>query len=867
MKLTWLDDIQINQTEVGGKALAIAQLRQANFSIPNGFVLSDLEFISCQKLVADNIHSQEEKTNHSLDLQLSINNQAVIQKAIATLCPNNELLAVRSSAIGEDSNIASFAGQFKSILNVRVENIEAEILKVWQSASDNTVKSYRQTKHLQIQPMAILIQPMIAAEIAGVAFSRDPISAEQNIIINAVRGLGDRLMAGDITGQNYVINRLNNIIESPQESPILDNKKILEITSLVRQIEQYFGQPQDIEWAIAANQLYLLQARPITTLHNLLEVDGIFQLWDNSNIIESYSGITTPLTFSFARKAYTEVYQQFCFFMGVSPQKISQKRTVFQNMIGFIQGRIYYNLLNWYRVLAMLPALKLNAGFMEQMMGVKEELPKNFIKEIQAEAEIKNWGDRRQSFQTILVLFFNFFTLESRIKKYYQRIETVVTPTKNLTPPIDMNLWRADELVNHYRTVEEKLLAHWDAPLINDFFAMIFYGLLRTTTEKWCGDQTNSLHNALIASTENVVSAEPLKLMHEMAAELQALDIEILAKGSLKEIQQWLKKQPEFTLKYQVYLEKFGDRCLGELKLESPTLRDQPLSLFRSIAQLAQIPNIKNTSNKSMQVEAEVTAFSTLKNNIFKRFIFYWILKNTRRLIRNRENLRFERTKVFGLARRIFMQLGKRLSQINRLNSDEDIFYLEVEEIMGFVSGTATCQNLQGLVDLRRQEYQMYQQTSVPGDRFSTRGIVYQGNQFQASAPAEMPTSNLYQQGKSCAVGRAQGEVRIVKNPQQFLQQCSHNAGAGYILVAESTDPGWVLLFPHAAGLLVERGSVLSHVAIVCRELGLPMITDLVGITQWLHDGDRVEIDGATGKIYKLETEAIAPSNVSRKYV
>ncbi|AFY38427.1 Pyruvate, water dikinase [[Leptolyngbya] sp. PCC 7376] len=858
-KIIWLQDIEEHQNEVGGKAKAIAQLLQAGFSVPNGFVVTDLSFdIELKQLVTINSTIQKEKDG--VICKLRAEDKLFLEKAFHKLESNNKFVAIRSSATSEDGQLLSFAGQFKSFLNVSSQNIEDAVIEVWKSAQNKSVSSYQKAQKIQSssQSMAILIQPMIVAELAGVAFSVDPISGQRNVVINVVEGLGDRLMSGEVTGQSYTVNRFGQVTSRSAEDAILSDEQLLRITELVRQVERYFGQPQDIEWAIADNKLYLLQARPITTLKDLPDPDGVFQLWDNSNIVESYSGVTTPLTFSFARKAYTKVYQQFCRFMGVSKPQVLQNQAIFRNMIGFIQGRIYYNLLNWYRILAMLPAAKINAHFMEQMMGVKEELPEDIIAEIQASTQPKNWREDWQARKVIFSLILNFLTLERRIKKYYQRVNEALVLRETETTPSNMNLWRVDELVAYYRSVETNLLAHWDAPLINDFFAMIFYGLLHRLTEKWCGDQTDSLHNALISAEGDVISAEPLILMRKMASELNEEDVKLLAQGNLREIKRWLQTQPNFARQYQAYLEKFGDRCLAELKLESPTLHDQPLLLFRSISQISQVAPVEKESNNQLRQDAEKKAFIALKKKPLKQIIFRWILNNTRRLIRNRENLRFERTRVFGLARRIFMQLGRQLAQVQKLNTAEDIFYLEVEEIMSFFGGTSTCQNLQGLVDLRRVEFQKYKIESAPGDRFSTKGMVYQGNQFQSIQISDFQEMTTFRQGKSCAVGRVKGQVCIVRDPQKFLQQNRQNSDYSYILVAESTDPGWILLFPHAMGLLVERGSVLSHVAIVCRELGLPMITDLSGITQWLNDGDWVEIDGSTGKIYKLETEAIA---------
>ena len=161
--------------------------------------------------------------------------------------------------------------------------------------------------------------------------------------------------------------------------PALTDDEVRAVAALARQAGHHFGRPQDIEWAIEDGCLYLLQARPITALSEVVDPDGALCLWDNSNIAESYAGVTTPLTFSFARRAYEEVYRQFCRLMRVPAARIAAHDDIFPRMLGLIRGRVYYNLLSWYRVLALLPGYALNRGFMEQMMGVRERLPESLL--------------------------------------------------------------------------------------------------------------------------------------------------------------------------------------------------------------------------------------------------------------------------------------------------------------------------------------------------------------------------------------------------------------------------------------------------------------------------------------------------------
>jgi pyruvate,water dikinase len=224
------------------------------------------------------------------------------------------------------------------------------------------------------------------------------------------------------------------------------------------------------------------------------------------------------------------------------------------------------------------------------------------------------------------------------------------------------------------------------------------------------------------------------------------------------------------------------------------------------------------------------------------------VLRQARTRIRDRENLRFERTRLFGRVRRIFLEFGRRFSSLGVLDSPRDIFHLEVEEILGFVEGTGTSTNLKGLAALRKFEYEGHRRSEPPPDRFETRGAVSLVIIPCFGAAGSPPTGET-RTGLGCCAGFVRGRVRVIADPRSATLQ------EGEILVAERTDPGWVMLFPAAAGLLVERGSLLSHSAIVAREMGIPAVVAVAGLTHWLKDGDRVELDGASGVVRRLDRQ------------
>src|SRR5207302_10774316 len=185
-------------------------------------------------------------------------------------------------------------------------------------------------------------------------------------------------------------------------APVLTDEQAAAAAALARQSGRRFGRPQDVEWAVEGGKLYLLQSRPITSLNAVADPDGVVNIWDNSNIAESYNGVTTPLTFSFARRAYEEVYRQFCRILRVPGAQVEASADVFRHMLGLVRGRVYYNLLNWYRLLSLLPGFKANRRFMEQMMGVKEGLPEHFVAEMSQSTRAERFKDRFRFFGSLL---------------------------------------------------------------------------------------------------------------------------------------------------------------------------------------------------------------------------------------------------------------------------------------------------------------------------------------------------------------------------------------------------------------------------------------------------------------------------------
>ena len=852
----------ISESVIGAKAKNLYQLKTLGFRVPDWVVIPH---ISLMEISTESFH---DKTATQINEIISsfVFPEFYLHKIIS-LFPADTLFAVRSSAEDEDGSGFSFAGQFESYLNIPKEKLEENIKKVWHSAFSERVLQYRKTHNLKATfNVSVIIQQMVKAEISGVAFSVNPATGERNVkVINAVYGLGEGLVSGTLNADSFFIKdkkitseiatkthqvnidysiksstRLIPVEIYKQNVSTLNEDQISEITTALDICEKEWGKPQDIEFAYAGGLLYLLQARPVTNLYGIGDLNGEYILWDNSNIIESYPGVTTPLTFSFISKSYEDAYSLFCAFLGVNTEVLKENKHVFANTLGLINGRVYYNLKSWYHMLAMLPGYSINARFMEKMMGVKErfDFPENYRLPMG-----KAWW---RIMKMAVKMYFRFISLPRKRTHFVTLVNTTIAEYKNM----DLTRKNPNELMQLYRDFETKLLNEWKAPLLNDFFAMIWYGMLGKKCKKYFGDKNPNIHNDLLCGSNDIISIQPIH-------RCMALSEVICANNELKEvfrnndenvIWKMLSTNPDYAeVKKEIdrYIDDFGERCVGELKLETVSYTQDPAKFIKQLRGyvLAEMTS-RITSGKveeELRNNAEEEINRSLKYKPFKKWTLKRTINKARELVSARENLRYQRTRAFGIVRELFIQIGKRFYAEGIIEESRDIFYLTKEEIFSFIEGTSVTQNLKASIALRKHEFEKYRNQKSPSERFATYGTVYHGNDFFSLKKAAMMPADL--KGIGCSPGKVKGKVKIVLDPNEI------NSLNGDILVTSSTDPGWTILFPGCSGIIVERGSLLSHSAIVSREMGKPCIVSVTGLLARLTTGDEIEMDGSTGEI------------------
>jgi pyruvate,water dikinase len=814
-----------------------------------------------------------------------------LRTALAQRFGEEVLVAVRSSAATEESARHSFAGMYDSVLDVQGADATLEaIQQVWASFFGHRALAYRRRHGLPAADvqLAVIVQRMIAARRSGVMFTCDPVSGDRDeIVIDVVPGSGAKLVQGEQDPETIrarktdchpardggiapttddpvpgtVETAVPGATPGATQQPLLTDSQVRTASAAGFALERLLGGPQDVEFCFdAEGRFFVLQSRPITAIGESAAQPDNVMIWDNSNIIESYNGVTTPLTFSFIRRAYSIVYQCFAEVMGISPQTVQAHRSTFENMLGLFQGRVYYNLKNWYRLVRLFPGYQYNRGFMETMMGLKE--PIVLEEEQPSPGILRRWLVELPALVRLVVsIGWKFRRIESIVGQFQQHFDAHYEQWRR----IDFRGQEPHELLALYRHMEDALLWNWKAPIINDFYVMVAYGMLKKLCFQWCDDSNGSLQNGLLCGSGEVPSAEPARRVLELvrtAAGSEALRALILSEP-IESLPRKVASEPQFEAFQSLlnrYLDEYGLRCESELKLEQPSYRDRPDQLYqvvRDYLRLGDVAALDDDLHRQRQRDqrqdaerAAMEAISQTSGWLPRRWIFRKVLRAARHGVANREAMRFARTKIYGISRAMFRALGEQLADADALDSAQDIFYLTTDEVWDYVQGTAVSTDLRGLVTTRRREYDAYRAGNPPppDDRFETMGLPYLRSELRRPDDAGRPEGLATLQGVACCPGVVEGTVQV-------LQRVGDARGfTGDILVAPRTDPGWVPLFPAFRGMLIERGSALSHSAIVAREMGIPTVVGIRGLLEQVPPGSRVRIDGGRGTVEILST-------------
>lgn len=790
-------------------------------------------------------------------------------------------VAVRSSGVDEDRRHLSFAGQYATFLNVTgLEAVAGRVRDCWASAYSARSLTYRLLHGLPAHPpgMAVILQRMVPAETSGVLFTADPVTGRRDeLVVSAAFGLGEALVSGGVDADTVVVDRRDGTVRHSvvgdkrerldplsggsgvtvtpvavehRARPALEAADLARLRACAERIEELFGVPQDIEWAIAAGTLWILQSRPVSGLPRP-QPTGEVRVWDNSNIIESFGEVVSPLTFSFARHAYRRVYQDHCALLGVPRADLERLGDTFGALLGRFDGRVYYNVLNWYKIIRLLPGYGLHRRLLAAATGVRETSGELADQQHPIDSR---WRERLVRVRVGWRFGWAVLTLRRRVARFIDGFDRAYSEFDAIEYS-GMSGECVDRLLGD---LERRLLARWGGTAVLDTVVMLSAGVLHLLTRRWLPDAPEGfLWEAVRVGDSGVVeSAAPTRRLTALARAVAARPalaarVRDLDPPSLWDWTQdtgvpdgvWLRGELDH------YLRDFGCRGADELKLEEPDLHDDPSPLTALLKDaLARHETEASVPATASETEDGSSADAYLDRHLRgpRRWAYERVRAKTRQALRERERVRFARTRAFGLVRRMVKAIGEDMERAGVLADRGDVFFLELEEIRAVHAGTLDHRELGALAALRRDQHARQRRMPAPPARFVTRGGLY-WSRIHPDVPQDDEQSEVRDdagdevlRGTPCCPGTRTARARVLDRP---------GPAGGAVVVAYRTDPGWVGVLASAAALLIERGSPLSHVAIVARELGVPTVVRIPGLTRRVRTSTVLTVDGARGTV------------------
>ena len=832
---------------VGGKGLNLGKLIRAGFRVPQGFcVTTDAYRFSVPNLSAQHANSIK-------DITLAPELVSEIRTASEKL--QTATVAVRSSATAEDLAEASFAGQQDTFLNVTPDELLDALKACWASLWSERAIAYRQTQDIADEglAMAVVIQEMCEAEVSGVLFTVDPFNKNLSVT-ESNWGLGESVVSGAITPDSFHVSRetgevleksvatkqemvtaagVSEVLAAQQDVPSLTDAQLKELAQLGLRVESHYGQPMDIEWALADGQFALLQARYITTpssstapsepthpppevdeesVENLRQgeihllkiyTDAHGTVWCHHNIAEV---LPAPLsmTWSIMKKFMSgtgglgKAYRSLGFY--------PSKRVDSEGILDLICGRIYVNLnreaelhFDGFPFAHDFNALKQNP---QQAMYA------------QATPDITH---STASFWIKLPLHIvRMSRAEMRLRQCRSDFDQVLT--RQVFPAFQSEV-EAERNVSYSDLSDAELIAKFEAwciKTLDDFApkaltATLLAGFslqrLEAALQK-CVDETaaKNLASRLISELSGNLTIETNEKLQQVATGDLALTDFLKDYGhrGVDEFELAQSRWREDTAYIEQIVESFRQEDTGIALSKDDRTKQQMEQRVSAEAELAEL--VKDKGGLRKQIESE--------------------LDFTRRYMPFRETAKFYLMLGYEQIRRALLELDR------RYQLDGGIFYLVPDELQQLINGKA----LGDVIATRKMERERMLQIEVPD-------VIFSDSLEQIGAPMLTNAAETYK-GVGVSAGAATGKARVLLTPTDVRP-----SDRDYILVCPSTDPAWTPLFLHAAGLVMERGGILSHGAVVAREYGVPAVANIPNATRHIADGQMLQIDGNEGTV------------------
>jgi len=785
--------------QAGGKAKGLSALSKTGFNIGRGFVLTNIE--------SDD--DLERAAEHYIKSPLGN-------------------VAVRSSATTEDSPELSNAGQFKTFLNVNgKDKVKNAITKCIDSLNNSTASSYAAFFNRQKgAKMAVIIQEMVQAEKAGVCFTIDPVMGNKYMLIEAVLGLGEKLVSGVASGKQYRIPLaepgLDNIKNSPKfsndtEYGLLETGELRMIFSQGDKASLQLGMPLDLEWAIDANgKLFWLQARPITVLdapgldelETALDMSG--DIITNCNIREMLPGAVTPLSLSTSVNA-----------IDFGMRKMFVRTGAFRSMEEIPPGscalsvcnNLFLNLTTTYKMADSVLGASSEAVELSLCGRVLDDIPKQPKKKVNIFLKAKNGRkyftllmSRNKARKEIMELADNFkIQLKDDPDQLYQEID------RNLAA-LNHAFWL------HYIT------SGHSGAMASALFMIINAG--SPDSEK-----ARSIIASVLEDIEDIESVDILCSLRKLARAILAANPSA-AGFSASEILDLVRNSNGDTGKaYEYFIQRHGHRAIREAELRSGGWGRNEEELMDYLKPVLVSGGI-DQQKENHYTDNIINLLGDYRG--FKKSILKYIIGQAREGVKNREFSKSMCIKVLDKFKAAYACLGNQLVLQGILPDADLIYFLQHSEIGQLIKEKHPALVRKALIRRRllaRQQELKFCDVSI-------------GKPKPAAPDIGRAAAGTVLKGSPGSRGFAEGRARVVRSVEdaKMLQK-------GEIMIAAFTDIGWSPYYCLISALVTEVGSMLSHGVVVAREYALPLAVNVAGATQLIKTGDRVAVDGTSGTV------------------
>jgi rifampicin phosphotransferase len=809
----------------GGKACGLARLIASGVAVPKAFAVAATTETTAQ-------WSDDDRS-------------ALLESAGRLL--EEGAVAVRSSAVGEDSADHSFAGQFETVLGVIDQrSLLAAVDRCILSGASERVLAYAGRR--ESFPVGVVVQSMVAAASAGVCFTIDPTGEDGAVLIEAVEGLGDALVSGRAEPEQWRVYRSGfghlEIVRRSSVHGALNEEGVRAIASGAREIAEDHGHPLDLEWAIDHDgTLWWLQARPVTAAvappEWIIERsspdadDGPVTVWSNFNVRETMPDPYRPLTWTTWREIVIPMLvEQVC---GLPRSSAAFPQ---MNSIDLVHGYMYINL----NAMISIPPVNVLMG---RLLTVLDQRAGEAIQRLLDDGVLR---PRRLALSRVHLLLSvagaNLRTVPRWVTSFFPRrcmeqLKSEARAVAGRTDPGDLS-W--SELLDEMRL--------WHAPecraLRNGLQMEAVTIFLFVGARGLFARHPRACEMLPMGIPGNPTTAISIGL-EELAEAAGPIANDFLETSSSDELIDRLRSTEAgsgWLARFQEFLEEFGHRGPKEFDFAAPRWDEDPTMLLDIVRSRLRNPGSERTADRLHRLmgEREIAIRHAISDSpLWKRPLMRWVGDALVRHMPLREAPKHYGLFVFQRMRRVALEIGRRLVANGILHSTDDLFYLEWPEVVSLAGGTPAPEDLQERIDSRKRRFAQFLERRPP-DFVRSDGVP-----VVEEEPAVEEGVLL---GTGISGGTARGPVTILTRPDPTL--CRE----GDVLVMEYADPGWTPLFPGASAVVMEVGGAMCHAAVVARELGIPAVFGARGAMKILTRGERVEVDGRTGRIVRESTYA-----------